>query len=134
MDEKELLKRAFEVKENAYAPYSKFRVGAALLTSNGRLYTGVNVENASFGATNCAERTAVFKAVSDGERKIAEIAIASDSEEIIYPCGICRQVLLEFGEPGMKIICSRNNGEYKVYSLDDLLPNAFKSINIRNEK
>ncbi len=125
MDSMELVKIADEAKSRAYAPYSGFKVGAALLTSNGKLFTGVNIENISFGATNCAERTAVFKAVSEGELKITAIAIASDSEDYIFPCGICRQVLAEFADKSMKIICSKKNGEYKEYTLDELLPNAF---------
>ncbi len=126
MTDKELVMIASEIKKNAYSPYSNFRVGAALVSGNGKVYTGVNVENASYGATCCAERTAVFKAVSDGEREFKSIAIASDSDQLVYPCGICRQVLSEFADSDMKVICSKNNGEYKVYTLEELLPNAFK--------
>lgn len=133
MDDKELVKLAQEAKENAYAPYSGFRVGAALLTGNGKVFTGVNVENASFGATNCAERTAVFKAVSEGERNIKAIAVASDSDDFVFPCGICRQVIAEFCDKDTRIICSRKNGEYKVYTPDELLPNAFTKINTGGE-
>jgi len=128
MEERKLVELASEAKEKAYAPYSKFRVGAAILTDRGKVYTGVNIENASYGATNCAERTAIFKAVSEGEKKIKAIAIASDSDELIFPCGICRQVISEFGDRDTKIICSRKNGEYEVYSADGLLPNAFKKF------
>lgn len=123
-----LVKLAIEAKNNAYAPYSGFRVGAALLTKSGRIFTGCNVENVSFGATLCAERTAAAKAVSEGERDFKAIAVASDDEDLIFPCGICRQVLAEFGGEDMKIICTKNNGEYKVYSLKDILPNAFTKI------
>ena len=112
MEDRELVKLAAETRKKAYAPYSGFRVGAALFTGSGRVYTGVNIENASYGATVCAERTAVIKAVSEGENKIEAIAIASDSEEIVFPCGICRQVLSEFGDEDMKVICSRQNGEF----------------------
>lgn len=126
MNEKMLLKLATEVKERAYAPYSDFRVGAALVTDKGNLYTGVNIENSSYGATNCAERTAIFKAVSEGENKIRKIAIASDSEDFIYPCGICRQVITEFADQDIEIICGRKNGDYKVFTLDELLPYAFR--------
>jgi cytidine deaminase len=125
MDYKDLVKIANDIKERAYCPYSKFRVGAALLTNDGKVYTGVNIENASFGATNCAERTAMFKAVSEGETKFEAIAIASDKEDLIFPCGICRQVLSEFGEREMKVICSKKNGEFKIYTLEEILPNAF---------
>lgn len=124
----ELAKLAIEAKNKAYAPYSDFRVGAALVTSSGKVFTGVNIENASFGATNCAERTAVFKAVSEGEKEIAALAVAGDSSEITYPCGICRQVLAEFGKEDTKIICCDNNGKYKIYSLEELLPQAFTKI------
>lgn len=125
MEDKELLKLAIETLDYAYAPYSNFRVAAALVTNKGNIYTGVNIENASYGATNCAERTAVFKAVSCGEKNIISIAIASDSDEIIFPCGICRQVLSEFGGKDLKVICSRRNGDFKVFTLEELLPNAF---------
>jgi cytidine deaminase len=130
MDYKELVKMAIDIKEKAYCPYSNFRVGAALETDSGKIYTGVNIENVSYGASNCAERTAVFKAVSEGEIKIKAIAIASDSEDLILPCGICRQVLCEFGDRDMKVICSKKNGEYKVFTLDEILPEAFRTINI----
>ena len=128
MDDRELVQIAREVLDKSYCPYSKFRVGAALITGSGKLYTGVNIENASFGATNCAERTAVFKAVSEGETKIDRIAIASDKEDLILPCGICRQVLSEFGDMDMKVICSKKNGEYKVFTLGEILPEAFTKI------
>ena len=109
MNEKELYRIANDVKENAYAPYSGFRVGAALLTRSGKVYTGVNVENASFGATLCAERGAVAKAVSEGERKFRALAIASSVGEAM-PCGICRQVLMEF-EPDLRVITGKDEEE-----------------------
>ncbi len=130
MEDKELLELAFKAKEKAYAPYSKFRVGAALVTQSGKVYTGCNIENASFGATVCAERTALFKAVSDGENKITAIAIASDSEDYIYPCGICRQVLSEFASSDLKIICSKPDGEYVAVTMDGILPNAIKKDDV----
>ncbi|RCX13846.1 cytidine deaminase [Anaerobacterium chartisolvens] len=126
IDYEALLKHAFRAKEYAYAPYSGFKVGAALITAGGRVYTGANIENASYGATCCAERTAVFSAVSCGDRKIAAIAIASDSENTIFPCGICRQVLTEFGDGEMDIVCGKRNGEYTVYKLHELIPQAFE--------
>ncbi len=125
MTENELVKMAVEAKEKAYAPYSGFRVGAALVAGSGNVYTGANIENISFGATNCAERTAVFKAVFEGDTKIEKIAIASDSPDYIYPCGICRQVLAEFGGRDMKVLCSKPNGDFKELTLEELLPNAF---------
>ncbi len=126
VDYSDLVRRAKEALEYSYSPYSKFRVGAALITESGKIYTGVNVENASYGATNCAERTAVFKAVSEGEIEIKAIAIAGDTEDFLYPCGICRQVLYEFGGNEMKVICSNSREEYKLYTLEELLPKAFK--------
>jgi len=129
VNNKELVRLAQEIKEKAYAPYSGFRVGAALLTGDGKVFLGVNIENASFGATNCAERTAIFKAVSEGEKSIKAIAVASDSDDFVFPCGICRQVIEEFGDADTKIICSRKDGEYEVYTLKELLPHAFTEIN-----
>ncbi|HHW30549.1 MAG TPA: cytidine deaminase [Clostridiaceae bacterium] len=128
MKNEDLVRKAIEAKDLAYAPYSKFKVGAALLTEDNTLYTGVNIENISFGATVCAERTAIFKAVSEGKKKIAKIAIASDDEGFIYPCGICRQVILEFGTPETEIICSNAKGEKEIYKLKELLPKAFNQI------
>ncbi|HHV29679.1 cytidine deaminase [Acetivibrio mesophilus] len=125
MDDRKLLTIAENIKENSYSPYSNFRVGAAVLTESGKTFAGVNVENASFGATICAERTAVFKAVSEGERKIMAVAISSDSDDYTFPCGICRQVLAEFGADDTRVICGNRNGEFKVFRLGELLPNAF---------
>ena len=117
-----LMKDAEKAKKNAYVPYSKFPVGAALITESGEIYTGCNVESASYGATNCAERTAIFKAVSDGHRKIKKIAIISDLDET-YPCGICRQVIAEFSDD-VEIIIG-NVDSYKILTLDDLFPHSF---------
>lgn len=125
MEYSDLILLAAKVKERAYAPYSSFRVGAALLTDTGRIYTGVNVENASYGATVCAERTAVAKAVSEGHKGIRVIAIASDSDDFIYPCGICRQVLEEFGRDDTKVICTNKSGKFEEFTLGQLLPKAF---------
>jgi cytidine deaminase len=125
MESKGLVEKAIEAKENAYVPYSGFRVGAALLTDSGKAYTGCNVENASYGAAICAERTAVVKAVSDGETMIKAIAITSDSEDYTFPCGICRQVIAEFCNEETLIICSNKDGKYREYTIDDILPNAF---------
>lgn len=129
MNDMELAACARNAMDTAYAPYSKFRVGAALLTASGKVYTGCNVEIASFGATNCAERTAIFKAVSEeGRIKIDKIAIASDDEDYIYPCGICRQVMAEFADDEMELICTKKNGEYKKIRFGDILPNAFRTF------
>ncbi len=120
-----LLAAAKAAQRNAHAPYSKFRVGAALLTKSGKVYTGVNVENASYGLTNCAERVAVGKAVSEGHRKFQAIAVVAPSAAL-SPCGACRQVLAEFGE--CVVICadSRNPRRLRVHLLSELLPHAFK--------
>ena len=126
MKNEELVQMAKEVKKNSYSPYSHFRVGAALLTKGGKVYTGVNVENASFGGTNCAERTAIFKAVSEGEHEFEKIAISIDSDNMGYPCAICLQVMSEFCDDDFKILVSNKEGEFKEVTLKDLLPQAFR--------
>ena len=122
-----LIAQAMAAKESAYAPYSRFRVGAALLTANGKVYTGCNVENVSFSATNCAERTAVYKAVSEGEREFSAIVVHGDNHDYLPPCGICRQVLAEFCElDSFQVILANNEQDYKVMTLAELLPGAFQ--------
>lgn len=127
MDNKELLIMAEEAKENAYVPYSDFKVGAALLTKKGKVYTGCNVEIASFGATNCAERTAIFKAISEGEKDFDKIAIASSNDEETFPCGICRQVMVEFGNDIKIILGNSKKNIIKEYTIEQLLPHSFTS-------
>jgi len=127
-----LVSLAVEAKEYAYVPYSGFHVGAALYADNGKVYTGCNVENASFGATICAERTAVVKAISDGAKKILAMAISSDSNSPTMPCGICRQVISEFCSPDMPLYLSNSRGEYKAYSFEDLLPHSFKQSDMED--
>ncbi|NLJ40711.1 MAG: cytidine deaminase [Clostridiales bacterium] len=122
----ELIDKAERARNRAYAPYSHFRVGAALLCSDREIYTGCNIENISYGATCCAERTAIFKAVSEGRKGFQCIAIVSDLADETFPCGICLQVMSEFRIP--KIILGSSHGKYKVYSLGELLPNAFNSL------
>lgn len=124
MSDKELLAAADKAMENAYAPYSGFRVGAALLCADGKVFTGCNIENSSYGATNCAERTAVFKAVSEGCRDFAAIAIVSSGGGETYPCGICRQVLGEFS-PAIRIILRDSGSEPVSYSFQELMPKFF---------
>lgn len=119
----ELIKAAQKAMENAYVPYSNFKVGAALLTKSGKIFTGCNIENASYGATNCAERTAIFKAVSEGERSFDKIAIVSSKGEP-YPCGICRQVMTEFMPDG-EVIIFNGNEELSV-KVAELLPYRFE--------
>lgn len=123
-----LVEKAREAMKYAYAPYSNFKVGAALLTESGKRYTGCNIENISFGATNCAERTAVFKAVSEGEKNFKAIAIVSSSGKFTPPCGICRQVLSEFSED-MDIILADKEDNIKIIKLNKLIPFSFDSIN-----
>jgi cytidine deaminase len=120
-----LIDLAMESKKNAYVPYSKFKVGAAVLTSSGKIYTGSNIENISFGSSICAERVALAKAISDGERNISAIAVTSDSLDYVFPCGICRQFIAEFINDDMEIICCKSNGEYKKYKMTDMIPNMF---------
>lgn len=128
---KELIRSAFLAQKRAYTPYSGFQVGAALLTRDGKIYEGCNIENASFGATNCAERTAFFRAVYEGERDFLAIAIVGKPEraqEFQYcaPCGICRQVMAEFCSPKeFQILLSRSEEDYKEYTLEELLPLSF---------
>ena len=130
----ELCKAAIDIRKNCYAPYSHFCVGAALLTASGKIYTGVNVENAAYGPSNCAERTAVFKAVSEGEREFVAIAIAGGPEggEIDHcpPCGVCRQVLAEFCGADFEIILPSSTDEPKRYTLAELLPESFGPDNL----
>lgn len=125
MTDKELIDISISVQEFAYAPYSQFKVGAALLCTDGSVYTGCNIENSTYGATNCAERTAVFKAVSEGKREFSAIAITSSGGELTFPCGICRQVLSEFS-PEMRVILSDNDNNIKTFSLSELIPHSFK--------
>ena len=129
MSEGELMEAAIAARKNAHAPYSSYQVGAALITEDGSFYTGCNVENASYGATCCAERTAVFKAVSEGKRSIKMIAIAGGSGDklnLAHPCGICRQVLREFCDPkSLKVIVGTSASSCQSYTLEELLPESF---------
>ena len=119
----ELMDRAIEAKQNAYCPYSNFKVGAALLTKNNEIYTGCNIESVSYTPTCCAERTAFFKAISEGKKDFKAIAISGDTE-FCYPCGVCRQVMNEFCDGNFKIYIG-NAKEYKEYTLKELLPHSF---------
>lgn len=131
-----LVRAALEARESAYTPYSHYTVGAALLTAQGEIYKGGNIENASYGATNCAERTAIFKAVSEGRRRFLAIAIAGGMEgcepvDYAYPCGICRQVMKEFAGEGFRIIVARSETDYREYGLEELLPHGFGGESIQ---
>ncbi len=123
---KKLMELAEKAYENSYSPYSGIKIGAALITGSGKIYTGTNIENSSYGATICAERSAIAKMVSDGETDINAIAITGDIDDYAYPCGICRQVIYEFMKPDREIAVSGRGMAMKVFKLKDLLPNAFE--------
>ncbi len=132
---KNLIRDAIEGMKHAYTPYSHFKVGAALLTKNNKVYKGCNVENAAYGPTNCAERTAVFKAISEGEREFAAIAIVGGKNglvrELCPPCGVCRQVLREFVDPkNFIVVLASSEEDYSVFLLEDLLPLSFGPENL----
>ncbi len=128
-----LIAAAWSVRENAYAPYSHFAVGAAVLTAEGHIYTGCNIENISYGLTNCAERTAIFQAVAHGEREFTHLAICTDTDTWTAPCGACRQVMLEFA-PQMQVIMVNSRGERKQLSVAELMPDAFADFQIKTKE
>lgn len=135
MDVQALIGEALRMRQYSYVPYSHFRVGAALLTQDGKVYTGCNIENAAYTPTNCAERTAFFKAVSEGERDFAAIAIvggAEDATELSYcaPCGVCRQVMMEFCDDQFQIILAKSETEYQIFILKELMPMGFGPKNL----
>ena len=131
MTPKELIRQAKKAMEFAYAPYSGYKVGAALLTKAGKVYLGCNIENAAYGPTNCAERTAIFKAVSEGEREFSCIAVVGGKdgvvEDVFPPCGICRQVMQEFCEPDFMIYMGRGDDSFEAVRLEELLPFGFSA-------
>lgn len=120
-----LIALALSARQSAYVPYSNYRVGASLLANSGKIYTGCNIENASYGLSNCAERTALFKAVSEGERQFAALVVAVDGKKAASPCGACRQVLREFIDESTEIILVNEEGEGQSTDIGNLLPNAF---------
>ncbi len=126
---KNLIESAIEMLKFSYAPYSHFKVGAALLSKENKIYSGCNIENAAFGPSNCAERTAVFKAVSQGVKEFKAIVIVGGYEgkitDYCSPCGVCRQVLAEFCDKDFKIICAKSTEDYKIFTLGELLPSTF---------
>lgn len=134
MTDKELIEKAKEAAKNAYVPYSGYTVGAALLTKDGKVYLGCNIENAAYGPTNCAERTAFFKAVSEGERAFSKIAVVGGKnhhfKDYFAPCGVCRQVMREFCDDSFVILLGKNSDEYKSFTLSELLPLSFSKSNI----
>ncbi len=141
MDYQLLVEKAYEAQEKAYTPYSNFCVGAALLSKSGKIYLGCNIENASYTPTNCAERTAFFKAVSEGEREFLAIAIVGNErsktpkeDEFCAPCGVCRQVMMEFCVPDeFKVILANRTDNYKVLTLEELLPMGFGPENLKKK-
>lgn len=128
---KKLLDEALEARKRAYVPYSRFQVGAALLGGDGKVHPGCNVENAAYGPTNCAERTALFRAVADGYKpgSFEAIAVVGETPEPITPCGVCRQVLAELCRPDMPVIMGNLEGRWRVMTVAELLPGAF-SLNV----
>ena len=140
METEKLIREAFQARRMAYTPYSHFQVGAALLTKEGRIYRGCNIENAAYTPTNCAERTAFFKAVSEGEHNFAAIAIvggAEDAGQLDYcaPCGVCRQVMMEFCDPEtFQIILAVSREKYDIFTLKELLPFGFGPDNLKKLK
>lgn len=134
----DLVQAAIDARKNAYTPYSKFKVGAALLTDDEKIIKGCNIENAAYGPTNCAERTAFFKAISDGIMNFKAIAIVGGPESetdvfsgYAYPCGICRQVMREFCSQDFTVIVGKSVKEYKVYTLEQILPDGFGPENLK---
>ncbi|MDE7266619.1 MAG: cytidine deaminase [Lachnospiraceae bacterium] len=135
MENKELIRLALEARERAYVPYSKYMVGAALLTKDGTVYQGCNIENAAYTPTNCAERTAFFKAVSEGEREFAAIAVVGGypgaPTDYAYPCGVCRQVMMEFCDPKeFRVITAVSEDKYIDKTLEEMLPHGFGPKNL----
>lgn len=127
MEFKLLIDKAIEARKQAYTPYSNFQVGAAVLTKNNQIFHGCNIENASYGLTNCAERTAIFKAISEGEKDIEAIVVVGDTDGPISPCGACRQVMAEFCDENTKVILTNLKGDVIETSIKQLLPGFFSS-------
>ena len=132
MTDNELVVKAKEALENSYSPYSHFAVGAALLSTDGQVFIGCNIENSSFGATNCAERTAIFKAVSEGVKDFKAIAIVCSGDQPAYPCGICRQVIAEFAkDEKIPVIIIKNENDYIVKTFEEILPGVFSKKDLK---
>jgi cytidine deaminase len=131
MEEKELLKEAVKAREFAYVPYSRFKVGAALVTKDGQIFHGCNIENAAYSVTNCAERTALFKAYSEGVTKFETLVVTADTEGPVAPCGACRQVISELCDPEMEVILTNIKGDIQRTTVKDLLPGAFSPKDLK---
>lgn len=129
----ELIEEAKLAREKAYVPYSKFQVGAALLTSEGKVFQGCNIENAAYSMCNCAERTALFKAYSEGERNFTLLAVVADTARPVPPCGACRQVISELCPKDMKVVLTNLNGDIQELTVAELLPGAFTSEDLHAE-
>ncbi len=127
MEKQQLIKEAITAREQAYVPYSKFKVGSAVLTKSGKVYHGCNIENAAYSMTNCAERTAMFKAVSEGDNEFAAIAVVADTKAAVSPCGACRQVMAEFCSPDMPVYLTNLHGDVQETTIGELLPGAFST-------
>lgn len=122
----QLIKQALDIKENSYSPYSNFRVASVVKTRTGKVYKGVNIENAAYGPSLCAERSALSSAITDGELEFDYIVINGDSHDT-FPCGVCRQFILEFADKNTKIVIANSEDDYSIYSIDELLPHSFSS-------
>jgi len=133
MTGKELMAIALRAREQAYVPYSNYKVGAALLDCNGKVFGGCNIENAAYSPSNCAERTAIFKAVSEGSTRFSALAVVADSPNPVTPCGVCRQVLAEFCDPQMTVYLGNLKGELVETTVEELLPGAFTAEAITPE-
>lgn len=131
MEMKHLIDQAIEARKLAYTPYSNFQVGAAVLTKNKQVFRGCNIENASYGLANCAERTAIFKAISEGEKEIEAIVVVGDTDGPISPCGACRQVMAEFCDENTKVILTNLKGDIVETSIKQLLPGSFSSKDLK---
>jgi len=131
VEPKQLIDEAIAASKQAHVPYSHFHVGAALLTTDGKVYRGCNIENASYGLTNCAERTAIFKAVSEGDKQFSAIAVVGDTDGPISPCGACRQVLAEFCDDHTQIILANVKGDFVITNINEILPGYFSSKDLQ---
>lgn len=127
MTKEQLIEKAIEMRKNAYVPYSKFQVGAAVHTKSGKVYTGSNIENAAYPVSICAERVAIFKAVAEGETNFVELAVAADTKRPVPPCGSCRQVMSEFFKPDTIIHLTNLHNQLKTVTMEELLPFSFQS-------
>jgi len=134
MDKQQLMERAKTARELAYVPYSKFQVGAALLTREGKIFGGCNIENSGYSMTNCAERTAFFKAISEGYRDFKALAVAADTPGPVSPCGACRQVMAEFCAGNMPVYLTNLRGDVMETTVSELLPGAFMAEDMKNAK